>query len=913
VTPGEVAWFVFTDLQDSTRLWDDDPTAMEAALATHDARLRDTLGAPGGRIVKHTGDGMLAVFDDAHDAVRAAVAAQRSLATAEWTTREPLQIRVAIHGGVSDDPAGGWYRRGDDFVGPELNRCARLMAAAQGGQTLCSSAVADAVAQNLDLGFELVDVGTHALRGLSRPERVFDIRDPTLPATVRPLSPTSTPNNLPTSPDEFIGREREVEAVVALVRRHRLVTLTGVGGVGKTRLALQVAETLVEEFPDGVYFVSLAPLSEPELIESTVAQALGVRERPGVSLLDGIIEAVAQRRILVVLDNCEHLIDAAAQIASAVVGAGAGPRVLATSRETLDVAGEHGWSVPVLDVPFPGASLSEAAAASAVRLLVDRAIAARPDFELGERNLDDVIELCRRLDGIPLALELACGRLDAMTPREIIERLDRRFRLLGRTRAREGRHGTLREAIDWSHELLTVEERVLFRRLAVFAGGFDVASAEAVTSGGIVEDFEVADVLTRLVRKSMVVVTQSGRSSRFRLLETLRQYAREQLADEGESDIFADAHAVHYVRVVESLAHDIRSPGQATAYDVLWRELDNLRAAFDRLIQRADADRALRMIRITRTFWTEFMPAEGFQRALAAVAVGETASAALLAGGLADASWIARVMGRDDAAAYARSSLETSGAAGITSDPEALLTMALEELFAGDTGAALRYFEQARDDALQLGDRYEYASAVVGVCIVRAIEGNTEDAVRDGEEAVRVGRELGYDTQLAGGLAALGFAYGAIDPNRAVELLEESFAIKPDTTYSLVARMVAGHLYVLLGNPRAAFTHFRESLRSYIETGDVMFVPTSLEGVAGALCLIGQADDAARLLHAASVAREKLDIRGIGPERDLRSFIEALVAAAGADTAAAQNAADRLTLDDHVVRAIAIAEAGAHT
>jgi predicted ATPase/class 3 adenylate cyclase len=872
------AWFLFTDLEDSARLWDRDPQAMELALARHDELLNGAVASVDGRVVKHTGDGLLAVFPAASNAVQGAVEVQRRVSFETWPTDERLRVRVGIHGGPSDSPDDGWFTRGDDFVGPALHRCARLMAAAHGGQIVCSQAVVDAAQPCTDVTFD--DLGNHVLRGLARHERVHQVVHAALLSSFPPLRSLETvPGNLPTTEDPLVGRDRELTDVAMLVRRHRLVTLTGVGGVGKTRLALHVAETVSDEFPDGVWLVALASVADPELVPSTVARVLGVRERAGPPVA-ALADALGDRRLLLLLDNCEHVIDAVARLAGELVTAAPGVRILATSRETLDVPGEQAWPVPVLEVPHPGATALEALSTPAVQLLRERARAAMGGVELDDEDIEAIADLCRRLDGIPLALELAAVRLYAMTPREVVDRLDRRFQLLGRRRDQSGRHETLRNTIDWSHELLDLDEKTLFRRLSVFAGGFGVAAAEGVVAGGIVDELDVATVLGRLVRKSMVVVERTGQRSRFRLLETLRDYATERLEEAGERDVFRDAHRDHFVRLVESRAGDLRGPGQADAYEELLRELDNVRAAFDRTVDAGRGEQALHLVRILRTFWAELLPSEGLQRARAAVAIARDAPAVLLAGGLADVSWIGYVGSNDDAAAAARQSIDVSRSAGAPADPEAHFTLALVALFDRDLDGSLREFDEGARIAREIDDPYELSAALVGCSLVRSMLGDQERALAEGEEALVIGRELGYDTQIAASLAALGFAHGMTDPARALELLEGSFAIKDDTTYSAIAMVVAGHLHVVLGHVEAALGLFARSLRFYVELGDDFLVPTNLEGIAGALCLGGRAEAAGRVLGMADMAREKLGLPGLEVELALRAVVESLAAQA---------------------------------
>lgn len=899
-------WFLFTDLEDSTRLWDHEPAAMEAALARHDALLAEQLVGHGGRVVKHTGDGVLAVFDTARAALDAAVAIQHSFQDEDWPTGEPLRTRIGVHGGPPDSPDDSWYHRHDDYVGPCLHRTARLMSAAHGGQVVCSRAVALCTRDDLPPTLELVDLGSHVLRGLVRPERVYQLRTGGLVASFPPLRTGSeTAGNLPQLDDELIGREREIDAVGALVRRHRLVTLVGVGGVGKTRLSLAVAEELANEFPDGVWFVPLAHLVDPDLVASAVATVLGIRERAGIPVHEAVAEAIAEREVLVVLDNCEHVIDAAARLAEAIVGHG-GAHLLATSRERLDVGGEHGFPVPMLDLPTVGASREEAMATAAVRLFVDRAGAVEPSFELGDSDVPGVVDLCRKLDGIPLALELAASRCDSFSPTEIAGHLERRRDLLGRRPRASSRHGTLQEAIDWSYELLEPDEQMFFRRLAVFSG-FDADAAETVAARAPLDPLETPDLLGRLVRKSMVVVERTDRWSRYRLLDTLRYYAAQKLAETDEEETLRAAHTDYYTQVVEKLADDVRGPGQSLAYEQLQRELDNIRATFDSLIERDDATRALLFVRILRTFWSELLPIEGVNRALTALALADDLPADKRAGGYADVSWMGYLNGREEAGAHARESLRISREGGYPPDPEALMTLGALAIFVDhDPATAVAHFDAATAVARDVDDGYEIASGLTGACLSRAMIGDTEFAIEQGAEAVTIARELGYDTQIAGALAVHGFALGLVDPVRALELLEESLSVKDDTSYAAVAHVVAGHLAVLLGDVDASIGYFVTSLRISREVDESFFVPTALEGLGAAICLSGRADAGARLLGVADTARKKLELPGVDVEIQLRTVAEGLVAAALGDRfATVRDAGRELTLEDGLAEAFA--------
>ena len=720
-----------------------------------------------------------------------------------------------------------------------------------------------------------------ALRAL---DQAVLVQDPSLDAP--PCFVAGRPrHNLPAALTRLVGREDDLRATRKLLEASRLVTLTGVGGVGKTRLAVQCAADLVPRFDDGAWLVELAPISDPGLVPGRVAATLGLRERGGQSLMDMIAEYLADRFLLLVVDNCEHVIDAAARLVDTLLNAAPHLHVLGTSREPLGPPYEQVLRVPVLEVPAPSddTDTGRVAGSAAVQLFVERASAVTASFGLTAENQADVAELCRRLDGIPLALELAAVRIESMTPAEMVHHLEHRFQLLGVDRKHAGRHQTLRGTIDWSHQLLERNEQTLFSRLSVFAGGWTITTARSVAAGSGLDEPTVLDGLAGLVRKSMVVAESEAKSTRYRMLESLRQYARERLASSGEEVAVRSRHAEHFTRLVESLADDVRGPRQDAAYGTLLTELDNIRAAFDWHLAAGDAVTALRLVRILRTFWTELMPSEGVQRALAAVALGGNASAAPRAGGLADAAWIGYVSGREECARHAEESVAISQAAGIPPDPEALCTLALGDFFAGCVDRSLARLEEATVASRAIDDPYEIASALTGTCMARALLGDTDAALAAGEEALAIARDLGYLTQIAGSLAALGFAWGARDLERGVALLDESLALKSDTTYSALARVVSGHLRVMLGDHDGALRLFGETLEIYGELGDAFYLPTSLEGTAAALCLRGRATAAARLLGASEEVRRKLMLPGLPIEIALRQSALDMVAASVAE------------------------------
>jgi predicted ATPase len=546
--------------------------------------------------VKTTGDGLFAVFRRAESGLIAALAAQRLLAGTAWDPGCELRVRMGVHTGDAE------FRDGD-YHGSAVNRAARLTSAGHGGQTLVSGATAPLVGGQLPEGAELVALGEHRLRDLGQPEVLYQLCHPDLPRRFPPLRTLDAfPGNLPLQVSSFIGRERELARIVAALDEARAVTLTGVGGVGKTRLALQAAARVVPRFREGAWLVELAPVRDLDGVPSALAVVFGVSVRFGMTLEESLAEFLRTKQLLVVLDNCEHLLEPVAELVEFLVHSCAGLVVLATSREGLAVDGERILPVPSLPSPSPDAAPEAAGQADAVRLFVERARAVDPDFALTGENTAAVIQVCQRLDGVPLAIELAAARVVAMSPAELAQGLERRFDTLagGRRRAVQRRQ-TLRAAIDWSYDLLSKDERRLLVRLAVFSGGFTRATAEAVCGAAPLAPRKVFGLLAAMVAKSLVVAQRAGPETRYRLLETIREYGEERLAEIGETELLRAAHAEYFCQLAGGLYAALFGPQQATAGRRLVAEQENLLAAVNHAIDTNNVDLALRLVRILST------------------------------------------------------------------------------------------------------------------------------------------------------------------------------------------------------------------------------------------------------------------------------------------------------------------------
>jgi predicted ATPase/class 3 adenylate cyclase/DNA-binding CsgD family transcriptional regulator len=581
--PTGTVTLLLADVEGSTRLWETQPEEMSAAIARLDATLAELIAVHDGvrPVEQGEGDSFVLAFARASDAVACALALQRA-------PLAPIRLRIGVNTGEIQ------LRDEGNYIGPTINRTARLRDLGHGGQTLLSGATEAMVIDHLPDDAWLTDLGSHPLRDLPRPERAVQLCHPDIPNEFPMLRTTKVTavQHFPTQLTSFVGREEQMKDVRGMLADSRLVTLTGSGGAGKTRMAIQIGGQICGDFGDGAWYVDLAPIADPDSVAITVARALGLPDQPGRSTMATVLKFIGDREMLVVLDNCEHLLDASANLVIALLDSCAGLTLLATSREPIGVAGEVTWRVPSL-------SLSD----EAVELFADRARLTAPDFVVDEANADAVVEICQRLDGMPLAIELAAARVRALSVAEIVDSLHDRFRLLtGGARTAVQRQQTLRASVDWSHALLTEPERILFRRLSVFMGGFDLDAAQSVAGGGEVARYQVLDQLSLLVDKSLVVTEKTKRRTRYRLLETVRQYAQEKLGESGEVDAVRTRHRDYYCDVVAAIE------GQCVGIDqeLLERaatEIDNLRAAFTWCRENAESERALELASSLQPLW----------------------------------------------------------------------------------------------------------------------------------------------------------------------------------------------------------------------------------------------------------------------------------------------------------------------
>lgn len=780
--PSGVVTYLFTDIEGSTRLWEREPERMPRALAHHDVIVRAAVEGHRGTVVKMTGDGAHATFEDPLDAVSAALRLQQGLADMEATDGFPLRVRCGLHAGVDE-------RRDSDFFGRGVNRAARIMNVAHGGQVLLSQAVAVLVGDRLPAGVGLRDLGAVRLRDLANPEHVYQIIHPDLRQEFPALrSLEAIPNNLPWQLTSFIGREHELAEVKTLLRNNRLLTLLGVGGIGKTRLSLQVAADVMDDYPDGVWFVELASVTDERLVPQAVASVLGVKEEAGRPVLEVLVKHVRDRHLLIILDNCEHLVHACAELAKQLLQSGPRLKILAASREHLHVAGETTYPVPALAVPDPYQKFMHTALTqyAAARLFIERAIAAQPAFQVSHQNAVAVADVCCRLDGIPLAIELAAARVRAMSVEEIAARLTDRFRLLARgDRTALPRQQTLRALIDWSYDLLTEPERGLFRRLAVFAGGWTLEAAEAVGAGGELDQADILDLLTRLVEKSLVVA--DSEHNRYQLLDTVRQYAQERLAESKEEAAVRTRHVAYYLAFAEKAGAGLAGPEQPAALKQLDLDLENVLAAhaFCRGSEGA-VESGYRLVHAIKLYW--------FMRGLldlghrVTVEAVSTPTVPLASLARCRALWVAgqisSTMGRyKEAEEYLQESLNTARALNdLRMVVSVLNTLGLAALGQGNRDAARLHCEEALDLADRLGNKRGFATASNALAQIHRLNGELDAAEPLYERTVVLARELG-DREVAA-VAFLNLAMVAIERGaaaRARSLLLEVLTIAEQT------------------------------------------------------------------------------------------------------------------------------------
>ncbi|MGH3678665.1 MAG: NB-ARC domain-containing protein, partial [Mycobacterium sp.] len=808
--PSGVVTFLFTDIEGSTRRWESDADAMRAALLAHDAALRDAIEKHEGFLFSHTGDGVAAAFNSPKSAVDAAVAAQRAL---------ELPVRMGLATGEAE-------LRDGDYFGTVLNRAARVMAAGHGGQVLVAGSTAGLLS-----GVDLLDLGPRRLRDLPNPITVFQLQAPGLETEFPPLRGIeSNPGNLRPAMTSLIGRDTEVSDIHAALHAHRLVTLTGVGGVGKTRLALEVAAEVADEFVDGVWVFELAAVADPAAVPDAVAAVLGITQQARKSVSESVASALEGRSRLLVFDNCEHVVDSAAALIEAILAASATVKVLATSREGIGVADEQLWRVPSLDVD------------AATELFVDRAQSVVSGASADETAA--VEDVCRRLDGIPLAIELAASRMASMTATEVRDRLDDRFKLLVGPRRGLERHQTLRQAVAWSYDLLDDTEKSLLARCSVFAGGFDLQSACAVAGSDDTDDYAVLNLLDALLRKSLLVADRSAGRTRYSMLETIRQFTEEQLVGRGETDTVRAAHARYFAGREADILAVWDSPRQRDAYDWFTVELANLRTAFRWAADQRDLDVAAPIA--TYAAWFGFLT-ESYEPIAWAEELIEPARAidhprltALYV--VASNSYMA---GRIDLGVRYTEAAETAISDGTDHVPH-FAEGIVGSAYVG-VGQPERWIRCCRGQ-LSRGDTHAYVTA--NLIIALSITGSDDDAMAAANGLIDAAEATGNPVVLSWAHGAWGMAVHDTDPVRSLAALRRSVVIAQDSGNRAARSVIAGLLCRVEaehGDPLAAFDYFTAAIGNYHDSGNTYMIPQPLLFLAALFDRLGRYEPAATI------------------------------------------------------------------
>jgi predicted ATPase/class 3 adenylate cyclase len=812
--------FLFTDIEGSTRLLQELGEAYRLVQDDHAAIMRKAIAEGDGVEIRTEGDSFFAVFPTPGGAIRAAVAGQRGLAEHDWSHGRPLRVRMGMH-------TGEGVLGGDDYLGVDVNLAARIAAAANGGQVVLSGTTRALVEHALPDSVTLRDLGSHRLKDIDHAQRLHDLVIDRLPSDFPPPRTLEVPTNLPAQRTGFIGREREVVRVKELARGPGLLTLTGPGGSGKTRLALQAAGELLDDYPDGVFLVELAPITDPRLVPSSMADSVGVRAEGARPVFDTLRDYLRGREMLLVLDNFEQLLEGA-RVVAGLLAASPRLRILVTSREPLHLTGEQELAVPPMSLPETGkpSTPEHLMRYEAVALFVQRGMAVDPGFRVTEANAPAVAELCLRLDGLPLAIELAASRVKLLSPEAILERLERRLELLtGGPVDLPARQRTLREAIGWSHDLLDEPERALFRRLSVFAGGWTIEAADAVGNPGTEPGRDVLEVLGSLVDKSLVTrVPTASAAVRFGMLETIREFGAEQLDAAAEAEATGDRHASHFLAAAEAAEAHLRGIQRKRWLDDLELEHDNLRTALRRAIGAGDAAVGLRLVAALWRFWH-------------------------LHGHLAE--------GRR----WAEEVLALPAASGRTAERARALT-ALGGLvyWQEDVPATRRAYDEALAIARELGDRSAEAEGIYNLGYVPAYEGDISGAVVMFEESRAMFEELGIRRGVADTLWILGIAARLEgDLSRSRALAEESLRLHRqagDLFGATDGLHTLGRTALAQGDMATAAWSFLEALDNDEQVGNRTGMAVVLDNLAAKASAEGQHLRALRLAGASEAIKE---------------------------------------------------------
>ncbi|HVR33573.1 MAG TPA: adenylate/guanylate cyclase domain-containing protein [Acidimicrobiia bacterium] len=870
--PSGVVSFLMTDVEDSTSAWESDPSGMAASLALHDSFCRDVASEHGGYVFSTAGDAFAIAFQHPGDALDASVEIQRRLMSAQWPG-PPIRVRMGIHTGTADERDG-------DYFGPTLNRAARVMTAGNGGQVLVSSVTTELLKSRIGGGVDLIDRGAHRLSGMSEAERLFEVSHPWA-VTAELRTPRIQPTNLGEPLSSFVGRERELAEITRRLESARLVVLAGAGGTGKTRLAVESGRVSLSSFADGVWIVELATLSSPALVMTAIGDVFSLRPGEHASIEEVVVRHLWSRQLLLIVDNCEHVLEGAASDIRLILEGAPNVRVMATSRESLGIEGESLLAVPPLGVPDEGGS----GTADSVKLFLDRAASSVADFDPGPEDRRAIERICRRLDGIPLGVELAAARLRSLSATELAARLDESFQILtGSTKSTLPRHRTLEATIDWSHDLLASAERELFRRVSVFRGGFDLAAAEAVGKPG---SGDVLDLLDSLVDKSLVVPVRHEHAVRFRMLEPIRQYAGRRLEEAGEVAEVQDAHASHFVAWVAVAAPYTRGPAQVEWDHQIDADYDNIRLAFETLLASNRLDNYFSMAFDLFVYWVHSgLQLEAIDTCLKGLERSEPAE--LL--GRIKVWHVTALMGAEitspAAIEHARRGLEL---AQQSRDPNAIGRMELA------VGAAIRH---ATTDPEYLGHLVDargvlaeapeprwwepaWDTAFVNL-ILSAYLPTTDEQVREHSEVAttsfeRIGDRAMLGASLFEGIGGHGFVSdrSVADLRRAVEIFEEVRA----EHWQAHARMNLGMILKLRDQPEEAAIHLTQAADQLDDLGDVFCWATSIRALSQSEAALGIVESAQTRLVEVIDRFDQLPMHEIALPRTLDAIAIALDAA----------------------------------
>lgn len=860
--------FLFTDIEGSTKLWESVPEKMKTALLRHNEIMHESIAANSGVVFQIIGDAFCSAFPDAPSAVSAAMQAQRELFREAWDLPSPIRVRMAIHSGnaepTSENSAIAGYHSNQT-----LNRVARILSAGHGGQTLISKVTFDSLPADSVKNIIRRDMGVRRLKDLIRPEHVYQIGDAGLPQEFAPLKTLDArPNNLPVQLTSFIGREQELKDVKELLKSSRVLTLTGSGGAGKTRLSLQVGADLIDEFEHGVWFVDLVLLSDAKLIPQAIASGLRVKEEAGCRILDSLAKYVKDKELLIILDSCEHMLQACAEVVKQLTQASVNLKILASSREPMHIAGEQLYRVPSLSAPDPKKKISAEAVLrfESVRLFIDRATSTQPAFRVTNQNLLAIADICHRIDGIPLAVELAAARIRAMTVEKIAERLTDRFSLLtGGDKTALPRQQTLRAMIDWSYDLLSDPERALLRRLSVFSGSWSLEAAETVCSGGIVDTASILDLLTQLVEKSLVVFNAEG--ERYSMLETLRQYATGKMKDSGEDAVCRDAHSLYYLGLAEKAAAAIAKGEQTKWLNLLHADYDNLRTTLDWLLKTGKIEEALRVEISLGGFWSVEGPwteaREWFRKTLAVQAKISPVihTKALRLSGLF--AWYqgdnmtAQKYLQDSLAGY-RQIGDKAGVATLLND------LGLVAFSQQDYAVAQKLHEDSLEISRELGEIQQMTSVLLNLGNTANAQKNYEKGQKFYEESLAICREFGKNRGMALALFNMGYTELVQDNKvRARSLYEESLSLFRELGEKRgisVLLLNLGHIIKKEGDHAEARKLYEEGISICSELGDKKNIAHALSGLSDILCVEGCGAQAASVQGAATALFQMMGI-----------------------------------------------------